>query len=260
MQSAQDIDKIVKLYDEGKSPYEIAELYKTYPNKIRRILKKYRGDLRTKSEAQSIGMKSGRIPHPTKGKKLSESAKIKISEKVHEYWQNISEDELSKHVERSRARWNNLSVAARKDMQDKALDGIRRTIKEGSRLERAVLEAIQKAGFSAEFHRKNLVLNEKLEADIYISSLNTIIEIDGPSHFLPIWGEDKLKQTMKADAEKAGLAISRGFVVVRIKCLADTILERHKRQAIELVLKTLNAIKQKTPDKKKRYIELEIDE
>ena len=74
---ASDLD-IVALYNkEHLSTYELAEHFDTYPNKIRRILKKNGVDLRTKSDAQKNALKKGRTPHPTKGTKRSEDTKLK---------------------------------------------------------------------------------------------------------------------------------------------------------------------------------------
>lgn len=255
-----EIDKIVELYRAGKSPYELAEIYNTYPNKIRRLLKKHGEPIRDKSKAQSVGIQNGRIPHPTKGKELSDDTKAKISTKVHKYWKSLTEEELAEAAARSKSRWDAMTDLQKKDMQNKAFEAIRLAAKEGSKLEKHLYDVLVSEGFHVQFHRKNLVVNEKLEADLYIPELNTIIEIDGPSHFLPIWGEEKLNQTIKADNDKVGLAISKGFVVVRIKCLADNILERHKRQGAELLLEAVKKLKVKIPPKKNRFIELEINE
>lgn len=251
-------DEVIKLYNEGKSPYEIAEIYGTYANKIRRILKKF-VPIRNKSAAQQMAINTGRNEHPTKGKTLSEAVKIKISEKMHSYWKNMSEDEVKNRVEIAKKNWTNIPDDKRKEMQERALNSIRVAAKEGSKLEKHILDVLTEAGYNIQFHRKNLVVNEKLEADLYLPDLNLIIEVDGPSHFLPIWGEDKLRQTMKADADKVGLALNKGFVVVRIKCLVDSLSDKNKRDAKTLILSTLDTINNKNLPKKKRFIELEIN-
>ena len=57
-----------------------------------------------------------------------------------------------------------------------------------------------------EYHKKGIVPNSNLEVDIYLPEMGAAIEIDGPSHFLPIWGEEALSKTIKSDNEKNGLA------------------------------------------------------
>ena len=57
---------VLRMYrDENKSTYEIAELLNTYPNKIRRTLKKLGCELKDRSEAQRNALQTGRINHPT---------------------------------------------------------------------------------------------------------------------------------------------------------------------------------------------------
>ena len=57
-----DFDKkVIKLYNkENRSTYEIAEMLETYPNKIRRTLKKHGYELKSKSSAQSNALKRGK--------------------------------------------------------------------------------------------------------------------------------------------------------------------------------------------------------
>ena len=60
MNPAIDQD-VVKLYKSGNySTYELAEKFETYPNKIRRILRKNGVPLRSKSAAQKNALKKGR--------------------------------------------------------------------------------------------------------------------------------------------------------------------------------------------------------
>jgi very-short-patch-repair endonuclease len=42
------------------------------------------------------------------------------------------------------------------------------------------------------------------------------IEIDGPSHFLPVWGEEVLNKNKKYDQKKEGLIIGKGWKLIRI--------------------------------------------
>jgi len=51
-----------------RSTYEIAEQLEVYPNMVRRALQSHKFPIRSKSEAQSVALKTGRHKHPTKGK------------------------------------------------------------------------------------------------------------------------------------------------------------------------------------------------
>lgn len=46
------------------------------------------------------------------------------------------------------------------------------------------------------------ILPSKLELDIYIPSLKLAIELNGPTHYLPIFGESKLNRTVRNDERK----------------------------------------------------------
>ena len=251
--------EIIKLYTkESKSTYEIAEIMATYPNKIRRILIKNGIDIKTKSEAQKNALKSGKAKIPTKGKKRSIQERVKISTGLKNRWNNITEEEYNKHVESAKKRWDKLTVAEKNAMNQAAIKAIQRAGKEGSKLEKFLHESLTDDGHVVETHKKNLIPNENLEIDMYLPELGAIIEVDGPSHFLPIWGEEKLKKQIKADENKTGLILGKGLVIVRIKSMSDSVSLSDKHKLKDKVLDILKTIKDNYPKESKRYIEIEI--
>ena len=233
--------EVISMYTlENKSPYEIATYFNTYPLKIRRILIKNNVQLRDKSEAQKNALERGVATVPTKGKKRSKEDRLKISESLKSHWDAMSEEDYEKHVEQSKIRWNNMSEKEKQAMSQAAIKAIQTAGKEGSRLEKFLMTELTRAGFVVEFHKKNLIPNQNLEIDMYFPELRTIIEVDGPSHFLPIWGEEKLQKQIKADEQKTGLILSKGLAIIRIKSLSDSVplssQEKLKNRLIELSL------------------------
>ena len=103
-----------------------------------------------------------------------------------------------------------------------------------------------------------IIPSENLEIDLYIPELKTIIEVDGPQHFLPIFGEEKLSETIKLDSTKNGLLISKGFCVIRIKYLCKSWSRSVGRKLWDLVYEEVRKVQDKFPPKTKRFIELEI--
>jgi very-short-patch-repair endonuclease len=91
-----------------------------------------------------------------------------------------------------------------------------------------------------------------------VADLKTAIEIDGPSHFLPIWGEQKLQKHQKADNRKAGLLMSAGYVLIRVKQMTKTLSQHKLRLVSERVLEELQKVHQKFPDPANRLIEIEV--
>jgi hypothetical protein len=244
--------------EHNKSTYEIAEILKTYPNKIRRILVKNGVDLKTKSEAQKNAIQNGTSIHPTSGKVRSHKEKIKISSGLKQYWENMDDALYQDKIKQAKIRWKNTSEQDKTKMLEAAIKSIQIAGKEGSKLEKFLYSELIKAGHKVEYHKKYLIQNENLEIDMYLPSIKTIIEIDGPSHFLPIWGEEKLQKQIKADFHKTGLILSKGMAIIRVKHLSDSACLADKEKLRLDILKLLDTIKLSFPSKSERYIEIEI--
>ena len=243
--------------NEEKSTYEIAQELNTYPNKVRRALKSLGIALRDKSSAQSVAIASGRHEHPTKGKKRTESEKIAISDGMYSYWKEMDDEERDRRSELSKRQWANMSGEERETLRQMAAEAVRRASKEGSKIEKFLYESLTKEGYRAIFHKKGLIASDKLEVDIFIPELKTAIEIDGPAHFLPIWGEANLNRHIRADAVKAGLLINRGYVIIRVKNLIKNLSAKNMRDAFDILLVELKKVEENFPPLAKRLIEIE---
>lgn len=251
-------DYIIRLYcEENKSTYEIAKALNTYPNKILRILKKHGVSLKSKSEAQKNAIEKGNHPHPTKGKARTDKEKLSISRSLTGHWNNMTEEERQERASQAKERWLNMDEQQKEKMRVLASEAIRKAGKEGSKLEKFVLKRLTNEGYTVDFHNKNLIPNEKLEIDLYIPKLKTIIEIDGPSHFFPIWGEEKLQKQIKADLKKSGRILSRGYAIIRVKVTGKINLT-NKEKLVSSITETLKDIEKKFPPKAKRFIEVEL--
>lgn len=251
-------NKIVNAYNKGKSTYEIAKEHNTYPNKIRRVLIKHGVKIKSKSDAQKNALKKGVAKIPTQGTKRSKAERLKISQSLVNRWASMDDKEYQKYVQQAKKRWVNMSEFDKKRMSSLATQAIQKAGREGSKLEKGLKYELTKYGFVVEIHKKNLIPNENLEIDMYFPELKTIIEIDGPSHFLPIWGEDKLQKQIKADENKTGLILSKGFAIIRVKNLSDSLSLSGQEKLKDKLIKLLDGIADKFPQKSKRYIEIEV--
>ncbi len=252
-------DKILNRYFiDLISLQHIAEEFHTYPNMIRRCILRWGYKLRTKGEAQSAALSSGRHKHPTKGKTLSKETKVKISEGQSKNWDRMGEDEYNRRCELSKIQWSNMSDTQKAEMARLGGEGIRKASKEGSKAENCLREELTRLGYDVQFHMKNLIPNSKLEIDLFIPAYNIIIEVDGPAHFYPIWGMEQLKKHQKADTEKEGLILAYGYVMIRIKQMSKTLSQRCMRDMVKKTEFILSQVKQKFPDKTKRLFEIEI--
>lgn len=250
---------IVKEYVENnKSTYEISESLGTYPNKVRRTLVKLGVKLRDKSKAQSTAIKSGRHKHPTQGTERSENDKVKISEGMSSHWEHMGDEERTRRSETAKKQWDNMSDEDRDKLRKSAAEAVRRAAKEGSKVEKFLREGLTQAGRDVIFHKTGLIANQNLEIDLFIPSLKVAIEVDGPAHFLPIWGEENLKKRIKSDAQKSGLLIQAGYVVLRIRHITKNLSGKRNRDLLNDVLEVLNNIEKKFPPKSERFIEIEL--
>tara|TARA_Y100000385_G_C13094628_1_gene640531 strand:+ start:131 stop:895 length:765 start_codon:yes stop_codon:yes gene_type:complete len=248
--------KIIKMYEkDNKSTYEIAEALDTYPNKIRRTLQKHGIEMRTKSSAQQNALKTGRSPHPTEGKKRSHEEKVKISGTLENYWESMQKSERDRRSLQAKKRWDAMPADLKEEMSRKRHQAVKKSAKEGSKLEKFVLSRLTDAGYKVRFHEQ-IIPSENLEIDLYLPELKTIIEIDGPSHFLPIWGEEKLQKQINADLRKSGTLLSKGFVVIRVKATGSESVNR-KEVLLNEIIQNIEKIKDKFPSRSKRFIEVE---
>lgn len=251
--------RIIDLYTkENKSTYEIAEMLNTYPNKVRRILSKNGVHIKTKSEAQKNALLNGIAKIPTQGHKRTEEEKLKISRGLKKSWESLGDAEYKERVDAARSRWYNMSESDKDKMLSQAIQAVRVAGKEGSKLEKFLYKALTAEGYKIDYHKKQLIANENLEIDIYVPSMKTVIEIDGPSHFLPIWGEEKLQKQIRADSHKTGLILSKGCAIIRVKNLSDSVALATKEDLKNQIVAMLAKFANQFPDKSERYIEIEI--
>lgn len=251
--------KIIADYQNGKSTYEIAEDLNTYSNKIRRALRFLGVKLRGYGEAQKNALKEGRVKHPTEGTKLSDETKQKISKTRAKTWASISDEERERLSNISRENWENMTDQERFDLRAKAMAAVKETVKHGTRVERFIREKLIEMGYSVMFHTKDVIKSRRLELDMFLPELRTAIEIDGPGHFSPIWGEEKFQKQQKADFEKQGLILSEGYAIIRLRQLDRNMSMNRVRSICQVVVDAVEEIKREFPPSGKRLIEIEVE-
>jgi very-short-patch-repair endonuclease len=204
-----------------KSFADIALEYNTYPNKVRRDAVSLNIKIRNKSEAQKNALNSGKHKHPTKGSQRSESTKNKIGMSVMKAWDSLSDAEIAQRKQKSKEAWDSLDEETKKQITNSAHKAVRQSSKTGSKLEAFLLSKLIEDGYKVEFHKEQTLSNTKLQIDLFVPKISTVIEVDGPSHFLPVWGEETLKRNVSYDQKKEGLILGKGMVLIRIKQTKD---------------------------------------
>jgi len=255
--SLSDNDKRKLLHVEyeinKKSFNDIANEYNTYANKIRRDAIKLKIKIRDKSEAQKNVLSTGKADHPTKGKQRSADVKNRIGHGVMKSWEEIDQTELESRKQKARDNWNKLSDDTKQNILHEANMAVRKASKVGSKLEHFLLKCLIQDGFKVDFHKEQSLLNTKLQIDLFLPNLNVAIEVDGLSHFEPVWGEDSLKRNKKYDNKKSGLILGKGLVLIRVIQKKD--YSKSRAQVIYNELKNqLNKITKKFPNADNRTI------
>ena len=113
--------------------------------------------------------------------------------------------------------WENKSEDEKEFILKQANAAVRESSKTGSKLEKFLFKELLSDGLVVEFHKEQSILNTKLQIDLFVPTLNLAIEVDGPSHFEPVWGDDALSRNKKYDNKKTGLMIGKGLFLIRIK-------------------------------------------
>lgn len=234
---------------------EIADQLETYSNKVRRDALKLGVESRDKSQAQKAAISAGRSEHPTQGKKRTEETKMKISESQGKVWDNLTEEDRLYRSQIGREAWNNKTDDEKDEFFKRSVDAIQRASREGSKTENALFEYLTTEGYKVWRHREQVVQNEKMHIDLYIPSCRAAIEVDGPVHFEPVYGQERLQKRQAADISKNGLILSSGMVLIRVK-LNKRMSQRYLRGIQESISGILDQIETKFPNKNERYFEV----
>lgn len=232
---------------------DIAGIYDTYPNKVRRDAKKFKIPIKNKSEAQKNALRNGRHQHPTKGQKRSIDVRQKIGESVMNSWENISDEKLKERIDKSKKAWNARDENNKAEILKKANQAVRLTSKVGSKLEKFIANKLIEDGHRIKFHHEQFLVDTKLQIDIFLPSINTAIEIDGPSHFSPVWGNETLAKNKKYDNKKTGLILGKGLALIRILQTKD-FSESRSRKIYDKLKQYVDLISNKFPEPKNRLI------
>lgn len=236
-----------------KSFQDIAKTLDTYANKLRRDAIKYEIKIRDKTEAQKNALAKGRTAHPTQGKQRSEEVKSKIGNSVMKSWENLDQATLDKRKEKARVNWEKLGDDEKANILREANMAVRKSSKTGSKLERYLLNKLIADGYKVDFHKEQSLLNTKLQIDLFLPTMNVAIEVDGLSHFEPVWGSDTLKRNQGYDNKKTGLILGKGLVLIRIIQKKD--FSKSRAQVLyEELSSILQNINKQFPDKDNRNI------
>jgi very-short-patch-repair endonuclease len=247
-----------KMYvDEKKSTYEIQKEIGIDRETVRKHLMKFGIPLRTRQTAiQNAGQK-GKLSSRL-GDHHSLEDRLKIATSVRRNWENMSDEEYEQLRKARKEAWDKRSTKEKEEFKRKGLQKINETAKTGSKLEHFLLRELIANGYKVEFHKERWVTQERLQIDIFLPEIGVAIEVDGPSHYTPIFYETP-NQIKFHDYKKNSLLIAAGYRVIRIrnKTTPPAMYERY--YILNELLKTLDNISS-YPQKQIIYIEYQGQE
>lgn len=245
---------LIQDYVDGQSSLEVAKKYNMALTTVTRILKKS-GVTRSRSESQKLALEKGKSINPTKGVGHSKATKEALSENGAHRWARLTGPERQVFKDRAKERWDLIDPEKKKEMQSLAGSALQKTTKEGSLAEKLVAQALIDAGYVVRRQVKNY-MNGAYEIDILLPDDGIVVELDGPQHFLPIWGEERLQKTIQNDMTKNGVLMGYGLTVIRVKYIVKNLTEKIKRDLCSQVKKLVASVVANKTDKK--LIEVEF--
>jgi len=272
-----DIDPVElhRLYvDQGLGTPEIAKQLGWYQNDgitpnapaVQRCIERMNLPMRNKKQAQRLALETGTATHPTSGRNRTLKERTNISASLAENYKHLSEEDKEKRVKGVKEFWSRKdNIEKQEAARQKTGDQLRRTIQEGTFLEKSVAKFLIQRGYSVEMHAKNILEDPSLECDMFVKGKGIVacVELDGPRH----WGKfmnrtpDDLAQTIQTDMRKNGLVLSkRGVFMIRI--LYDFGKEiayvRATLEKVHAVFEYIREISQSQPSAKDRLIILDM--
>lgn len=111
-----------------------------------------------------------------------------------------------------------------------------------SKLERYLQENLK--GYNFDYN--NRIICDGLELDIYIEELKIAFEINGITHYKPIYGKEKYERIIKNDLLKNKLAKEKCITLYTIKDESIGFSIKYCEDILEKIYKTIHTIKYKS--------------
>ncbi|MHA2063107.1 MAG: DUF559 domain-containing protein [Candidatus Thorarchaeota archaeon] len=209
-----------RLYlNEGLSMRKVAQTIGAPLATLSRFMKKHGITARDKGQAQKNYLKNN--DHQMKGRKHTTETKKQISASLGDFWEGLTDDEREK-VKRKigsawKRKWESMSEQERKLMMEGLSSKAKESQGQGSRLERFIAEELRKRGYFVEERSTNYTAGKDFEVDLALPTERVAIEVDGPTHFLPIYGEEHLEHQQERDARKDDMINGIGYSVLRVR-------------------------------------------
>lgn len=213
-------DLVRELYlKQGLSMRKISQKIGVNLATLSRFMARHGIKARDKAQAQKNYLKDNK--HPMQGVKHSEDTRRRISSSLGQFWDGLTDaqrEAFKKKIGAAwRRKWAAMDEQARKIMIEELTAKAKARQGKGSRLEHFIAEELRKRGYTVEERTTNYTMGKQFEVDLALPKEMIAIEVDGPTHFLNIYGEEALAKQQERDARKDELINSAGYNVLRIR-------------------------------------------
>lgn len=213
-------EEVRRLYlEEGLSMRGVAKKIGAPLATLSRFMKKCGITARDKAQAQKNFLKDH--DHQMKGRKHSDATKKKISHSLGDFWDSLDDDEREAFRRKIgsawQRKWAGMSEQERKLMMEGLSNKAKAAQGKGSRLERYIAEELRKRGYLVEERSIHYTAGKNFEVDLALPNELIALEVDGPTHFLPIYGDEHLEKQKQRDARKDDMINAVGYSVLRIR-------------------------------------------
>jgi len=209
-----------RLYiDEGLSMRGVAQNIRVSLATLSRFMKRHGIITRDKAQAQKNYLKEH--DHQMSGHKHSEETKQSISLGLGRFWDGLTDEARGEYKRRMgsgwKRKWEAMSEQEREALMRDLSTKAKAVQGQGSRLERFIAEELRQRGYLVVERSTNHTAGKDFEVDLALPKEMIAIEVDGPTHFLSIFGEKHLEKQQERDARKDDMINAIGYNVLRVR-------------------------------------------
>ena len=224
---------------EKLSTYKTAEVLGCNQSHVVRLIQKHNKanpdnpiKKRNKSEAQLNYLEQAGT-HQREGTTHSEDTKDAISDKMRVFYESDEGEAAKDRIREYRQQeWAEKTEAEKTAILEdlKSANRAKMQSGEGSNFENYLAEQLTAEGYAPEQRTKTWTPGNKFHVDIALPQEKVIIEVDGPTHWSPIYGDAELQKVIAKDARKDAVLLSNGWNILRVQdSSGSTTRARYKR-------------------------------
>jgi very-short-patch-repair endonuclease len=230
--SSINMSEVKRLIETEKlSTYGVAEQLGCNQSHVVRLIAKYNKEnpgspisKRDKSEAQKNFIKrTGK--HQREGTLHSDDSKERISDSMRDVYDGPKGDEIREKIAQQRQdEWASLNASQKADILQNLKQSSRAKAQsgEGSNFENYLADMLKQHGFQVEQRTKAYTPGQKFHVDIALPLDKIIIEVDGPTHWSPIYGDNELQKVQAKDTGKDNILNMNGWNILRVQDISGS--------------------------------------